>query len=259
MGWSDGDGGGSFGGGDGGSFGGGSGFGGGGSGSGFGGALLGGLLGSALGRRRGYRRGGGCGCGGCLTFVIVVIVALALISQLRTHSPSGTSSSDANTNIVSSLTTQDEPTPQTTSSDAVKQSDYYTDADGDWIHAPAELEEGLRYFAEKTEVQPFVYILPNGTTTSRNELKSMAKTYYGQLFDDENHFLLVFCDSGRGTFNCGYYEGTDARQVMDDTAVDVLARKLKANYKKVKNEETMFSEAFRATADSIVEANAGAS
>ncbi len=81
-------------------------------------------------------------------------------------------------------------------SNAVTETGYYTDADGDWIHNQSELTAGLRKFYQETGVQPYVYILPNGESTSVSDLKSRAEALYPQLFSDEGHFLLVFCDDG---------------------------------------------------------------
>ena len=78
---------------------------------------------------------------------------------------------------------------------------YFTDEDGDWIHDPAKLERGLRHFYEETGVQPYVYILPNGSVRSYQELQSIAQEKYDELFTDQAHFVLVFCDDGNGRFN----------------------------------------------------------
>ncbi|WP_282191981.1 hypothetical protein [Adlercreutzia caecimuris] len=81
---------------------------------------------------------------------------------------------------------------------------YFTDEDGDWIHNTAVLQKGLRHFYEETGVWPYVYVLPNGSVTSTSQLTTMAQELYGQLFSDDGHFLLVFCDNDVGGFNCGY-------------------------------------------------------
>ena len=79
-------------------------------------------------------------------------------------------------------------------------------------------------------MQPYVYILPNGESTSVSDLKSRAEALYPQLFSDEGHFLLVFCDDGRGGYNCGYTVGSQAKTVMDDEAVSILADYLDRYY-----------------------------
>ena len=138
-------------------------------------------------------------------------------------------------------------------SNAVTETGYYTDADGDWIHDQSELTAGLRKFYQETGVQPYVYILPNGESTSVSDLKSRAEALYPQLFSDEGHFLLVFCDDGRGGYNCGYTVGSQAKTVMDDEAVSILADYLDRYYNDSSvSEEEIFSNAFAKTADRIM-------
>ena len=138
---------------------------------------------------------------------------------------------------------------------SVDETAYYTDADGDWIHSPATLERGLRKFFEKTGVQPYVYILKNGTTNSTSALTEAAEELYDQLFSDEAHFLLVFCDDGNGSYNCGYAAGSLATQVMDSEAVGILSEQIERAYNDYSlSEEEIFSQAFSETADLIMSA-----
>lgn len=138
-------------------------------------------------------------------------------------------------------------------SSATTETDYYTDEDGDWIRSDRKLEDGLRSFYRATGVQPYVYILPNGSSTSTSELRGIAEERYDQLFSDEGHFLLVFCDDGDGSFNCGYTMGSDARAVMDTEAVDLLGDNLDRYYNdRSLSEEEIFSKAFSDTADEIM-------
>ena len=136
----------------------------------------------------------------------------------------------------------------------VSKTAYYTDEDGDWIHTASKLEKGLSHFYDKTGVQPYVYILKNGSVTSTSELETLAEKYYDQLFSDEGHFLLVFCDTGNGTFNAAYWYGTQARTVMDDEAIQVLKNQLGNSYNTADSDEGVFSDAFYNTADVIMKA-----
>lgn len=130
---------------------------------------------------------------------------------------------------------------------------YYTDADGGWVSSPSQLERGLKTFYEVTGVAPYVYILPNGRVTDVSELSSMADGLYGELFNDEAHFLLVFCDDGQGSFNCGYTVGAQAKTVMDDEAIGILSDYLDRYYQDTGvSEEEIFSRAFADTADRIM-------
>lgn len=184
--------------------------------------------------------GGGRRSGsGCLTFLLwlmIVVFAVGAISfGLNTCSAT---SADVRTPLASGAATQ---------------TAYYTDEDGDWIHSASTLEAGLKEFYEKTGVQPYVYILPNATTTSTSELTSRAQTFYDELFQDEGHFLLVFCDDGNGAYNYGYVVGSQASTVMDSEALSTFFDNLEDAYDDYSlSEEQIFSRAFSRTASTIM-------
>lgn len=134
----------------------------------------------------------------------------------------------------------------------VNQTAYYTDEDGDWIHNPARLEKGLEHFYEKTGIQPYVYILPNGSTTSQQACTDLAEELYPQLFNDAGHLLLVFCDDGSGGYNAGWYAGGAALTFMDAEAVNTLANNLASAYTYADTDEEVFSDAFAETADDLM-------
>ncbi len=155
----------------------------------------------------------------------------------------------SDTGTVAASTVEREPLPASASVETA----YYTDEDGDWIKNASDLESGLRYFYKKTGVQPYLYILPNGTTTSTSDLQSRAESLYGELFEDDAHFLLVFCDDGEGGYNCGYAVGSQAKTIMDNEAVDILSDYLDRYYNDLSlSEEEIFSNAFSKTADRIM-------
>ncbi len=197
-------------------------------------------------------RGGNAGCGGCFSVVIGLILVWVLLTvvsgALYTCSgPDYGSSSYSSTAASSTVRTKLE-------SGDVSKTAYYTDEDGDWVHSASRIESGLSHFYNKTGVQPYVYILKNGSSTSVDELNQKSAELYDQLFSDEGHFLLVFCDTGDGTFNCGYTIGTKARTVMDDEALSVLEDELNDAYNNADTDEEVFSDAFENTADIIMRA-----
>lgn len=186
------------------------------------------------------------GCaGGCLGIVAAIVIFALISALMTTFMPS--CSSDYTQQGASSVVREALP------DGSVHETAYYTDEDGDWIHDPAALEQGMRSFYTKTGVQPYVYILPNGTTTSTSQLTSLAERAYDELFDDEGHFLLVFCDDGNGSYTCGYAAGSLASQVMDSEAVGILAEQIERAYSDYSlSEEEIFSQAFSQTADLIM-------
>ena len=136
---------------------------------------------------------------------------------------------------------------------AANETSYYTDVDGDWIHNPAKLERGLRHFYEETGIQPHVYILPNGSVTSYQELQTIAKEKYNELFTDQAHFVLVFCDTGDGRFNAAYWAGSQTGSVLDNEAMQIFEAYLSQDYDDLSlSEEEIFSKAFSDTADRIM-------
>ena len=238
------------------------------SGGGFGGGgfLNGVILGSLLGGRRGGSGGGmspmggpqqpggpnnpsnrpqngGSGCGMSVASALVFVVVIVIVIAVAFGGFSCSSSS------VEASTVQREALP----AGSVQETGYYTD-DGGWISSPSTLEAGMRRFYQETGVQPYLCILPNGATTSTQELSQYAQRLYGQLFQDEGHFLLVFCDNNMGSYACGYWIGAQAESVLDSEAITILSQYLDRYYYDTSlSEEELFSETFASTADRIME------
>ncbi|WP_321971327.1 hypothetical protein [Paratractidigestivibacter sp.] len=232
---------------------------GGGFGGGMGGFPMGGFGGFNVGPSINLGGGGG-GCGGCAGTIIgfLIVAMLLMVLSGAMNSCSGYNGYDygnsSHGSYSSDYTTTTSDTVRTKLDGVVSKTAYYTDEDGDWIHSASKLENGLSHFYDKTGVQPYIYILKNGSVTSSSELETLAAKYYDQLFTDEGHFLLVFCDNGKGTFNAAYWYGTQARTVMDDEAIGVLREQLSRAYNNASSEEEIFSDAFYNTADVIMKA-----
>ena len=158
------------------------------------------------------------GCGTVFVIVAAVLLVLLLVVALG-----GGSCTGAN---VPASTVERTALP----AGSVNETGYFTDEDGDWIHDPAKLERGLRHFYEETGVQPYVYILPNGSVRSYQELQSIAQEKYDELFTDQAHFVLVFCDDGNGRFNAAYWAGAMTGSVLDDEAINIFKAYLSQNY-----------------------------
>ena len=146
--------------------------------------------------------GRGCGCGTAFAILACVLFVLLAFWAL-----SGGGCSSAG---VAASTVEREALP----AGAATETAYYTDADGGWVVNPSKLEDGMRAFYRETGVQPYLYILPNGQETSGAALTERAQELYADLFSDDAHFLLVFCDDGKGSYNCGYWMGDAARTVL---------------------------------------------
>lgn len=179
------------------------------------------------------------GCLVILIFAVALVFIISIFGGLVSCSGSGVPASTVERTALPA--------------NAAITTEYYEDTDGDWIHTPSKLEAGLREFHDETGVWPYVYILPNGETTSASELQQIAEDVYKENFTDDAHFVLVFCDNNSGGYNCGYYGGQAARSVMDDEAVQILAAYLEQNYNDYSiSEEEIFSNTFSQTANHIM-------
>ena len=174
---------------------------------------------------------------------MILCIGLVLVAVLS--AVVGAASSGGN---IQKSTYQREKLPAS----AVVETGYYTD-EGGWFSNRNELEAGMRAFYRETGVQPYLYLLPNGTTTSVSELTGMAEELYGELFQDEGHFLLVFCDDNNGNYHCGYTVGSQAKTIMDDEAIAILADYLDRYYNDYSiSEEEIFSKSFEDTGERIM-------
>lgn len=186
------------------------------------------------------RRRSGCGVT-LAAFVIVVVFVTVIFALLSFGGDSG----------VAKSTVAREPLP----SGAVTETDYYTDEPG-WISNKSALTSGMKAFYKQTGVQPYLYIAQtvDGTAyPSSQAMESRAQTLYDDLFTDEAHFLLVFCDNGNDGYTCGYSVGAQAKTVMDDEAVGILADYLDRYYfSDNMSDEEFFSTTFEKTADRIM-------
>lgn len=183
----------------------------------------------------------GVGCGLAL---IVFCVVFLLVIAFALFGAGGCS-----TNGIGASTVAREALPAS----AVNETEYFKDTDGTWINDSSELYDGMRAFYKETGVQPYLYILPNGSSTSTKELSSLAEQYYDELFTDEGHFLLVFCDDGNGSYNCGYAVGAQAKTVMDSEAIGILADYLDRYYYDYSlSEEEIFEKTFASTGERIM-------
>jgi hypothetical protein len=234
-----------------------------------GGFFTGMLLGSLMGCGRsggggqmpsggGNNNGNNGGGGGLKTVLLLLIACIVLVSALSCVASvlSGTGQTTVYSSVSTSSGTASTIERTALPAGSVDETAYYEDVDGTWIASPSTLEKGMRQFYMETGVQPYLIILPNGQTTSTAELSSYAQEQYDQLFTDEAHFLVVFCDNGRGSFNVGYTIGSEAKTVMDSEAISIFQDYLDRYYSEASTESEMFADAFSSTADRIMTTDA---
>lgn len=247
-------GGGSFGGRSGGSFGGHSGgsFGGGFGGSPFGRPGGGGFRGPVFiptgGGGFGRRNSGPGGCG-CLTLIIILLIIIIFVAMINGLSSFGSGSMESSD--ITTSTIEREALPK----GSVNETDYYTDELG-WISNETKLVRGLKYFYEKTGVQPYLYItdtVGGSHYPSESELDTFTRNLYDELFTDEAHILLVFFEYENEGYMDRYVCGTQAKTVIDTEAADILLDYLDRNYYDDDlTDEEFFSNSFSDAADRIM-------
>lgn len=149
-------------------------------------------------------------------------------------------------------TVEREPLPK----GSVNETPYYTDEAG-WIGNETAATAGLRHFYEKTGVQPHVYITDeiNGSRdASFEEVEAFTEGLYDDLFTDEAHLLLMFYEPVPDQYMTYYVTGTQAKQVIDTEAGDILLDYIDRNYYDGNlSDEEFFSNSFRDAADRIME------
>lgn len=109
---------------------------------------------------------------------------------------------------------------------SVRESSYVTDRLG-WLEENRrQAESGLKYFYDKTGVQPHIYLRNaqnQGAGDSRENMDSYSSALYGSLFSDERHLLIVVEEQENGSLlRVGLAPGRQAQSVMDPEALEIL-------------------------------------
>lgn len=185
---------------------------------------------------------------------MIIIFILFVLFSLFGSFMSGSSGNSGGSNDITKSTIEREPLDKST----VNETDYFTDEAG-WISNQTELTKGLKYFYDKTGVQPYVYITDNingssSTNLSNEEMSNFANQLYDQLFTDEAHLLLVFYEPVSSQYMDYYVTGTQAKSVIDSEAGDILLDYIdRYYYDNNLSDEEVFSKAFHDSADRIME------
>lgn len=190
----------------------------------------------------------GCSTGAVLLVIAVVAVILIISGISSVFNDNGYSSSG---DILASTVER-----EALEKGAVNETGYYEDNVG-YLSNKTLLESGLKYFYQKTGVQPYIYLTGeiNGSTEypSESDLKTFAESMYDRKFTDNAHLLLVFFDNLSGEYTFWYCIGSQATSVIDAEAGDILAQYLDRYFNDSSlSDEEFFSKAFRDTADRIM-------
>ncbi|MBO4839299.1 MAG: hypothetical protein J5493_08045 [Lachnospiraceae bacterium] len=144
---------------------------------------------------------------------------------------------------------------------SLRDTSYFTDRSG-WLEANRkQAEKGLRYFYEKTGVQPHVYVrsVMGDRTADRAEMDSYARSLYGSLFGDEAHLLILVDEQPdrEEPFLVGFAAGRLAASVMDEEALSILEAYWKIGFAAgegltAPQKAAAAGDALRRTADNIM-------
>lgn len=162
-------------------------------------------------------QGGRRGCGTLLIILLIVLVIGIVIAAISSGGSSITASTEKRTALPKG---------------SVHETAYYTDNVGE-VKSPNTLEAGMKYFYQKTGVQPYLYLVDNvngAAPPTQDEMKTYANGLYNKLFTDEAHLLLVFVDYGNNQYVDYYVTGTQAATVIDNEAGSILLDYIDRNY-----------------------------
>jgi hypothetical protein len=188
------------------------------------------------------------GCSKSLIFGVLMAIAVIAVIMITFSAFGGTTYGD---DILVSTVAR-EALPKGT----VDETEYFTDNAG-FVKNKTQLESGLKYFYNKTGVQPYVYLIDRLDTpagmTQDEALEVFAGDLYDELFTDEAHLLLVFYDNLNTVYRYRYVVGLKAKSVVDSEAGDILGQYLDRNYRNYDlSYEESLSQTFRDTADRIM-------
>ena len=95
-----------------------------------------------------------------------------------------------------------------------------------WFDDVSKTESMLKYFWEKTGVQPYIILRDyDASLTSNSEKEQWAIDYYDNHFDTENIFLFVYFaeeDTDNDVGYMAYANGYETTSVMDSEAVEIF-------------------------------------
>jgi hypothetical protein len=224
------------------SFGGRSGFGGRGGGGNFGNFSSGGSGGGFHFGGFGFGRpfGGGGGSGWIVILVIAIVLGWGVFGA-------GSGGGDGS---IAASSYQREPLPD----GIVNETEYIKD-DGKWLANQKTVRDGMRYFYEKTGVQPYLWITENldgSRDASWDEIEAAMEGLYKEEFTDEGHLIILFYEPQPGVYKTAYLAGSAAKTVIDEEASRILLDYLDKYYYDNMGEDEYFAAVFTKSADRIM-------
>ena len=142
------------------------------------------------------------------------------------------------------------------SSQCERISDWYDDRMPDrWIYNESVLLTGMKYFYEKTGVQPYLVIVDNvngNKYPTDTQFVNYLADVYDDVMPDGGHLVVGFLEGNTNDYAIACYAGKDAESVMDEEAREILLDYLDHYYTSDLDDEAYFSTVFTRTADKIM-------
>ena len=148
---------------------------------------------------------GGNSTGSTMILLVVIIILYVIFGQ-----------SSRCTGITSSTV------PRTPLKGVVAEEDNAGYYNGDEVWGSEGLVSAMNEFYHATGVMPYVYIYPENTAVTPEEMQAKADSVYAELFDDEGHFVVTFLSSDDNGYFFKYHIGEQARAVLDDEALTIF-------------------------------------
>ena len=180
-----------------------------------------------------------------ITILVVVSLFLFIGSIFASQSPVG----------ITKSTIEREKLPSSFVS-GIDLTDFYDD-EVNWIDNSVALNRGLKYFYDMTGVAPYLVITDNingehDYSYIDSNIDDYANRLYDEKFNDEAHFLVIFCEYETSEWIVGYSLGNAVHTVLDAEALTIFADYISEYYYSDMSEADFFAESFKSTADRIM-------
>lgn len=125
-----------------------------------------------------------------------------------------------------------------------------------WINNKDKLSKDLKYFYNKTGIQPYVIMKGyDSSLTSDKSKEEWAIKYYDENIKSENGFLYVYFaekDVDNDVGYMAYVNGYRTTSIMDSEAVGIFWKYIDKNWYTDMSTDDVFYKSFKSTADTIM-------
>lgn len=127
-----------------------------------------------------------------------------------------------------------------------------------WLDSLGTVEDALKYFYYKTGIQPYLYLTENingDPLPSILEVAAFTRNLHQELFgESKGHLVIVFQDGPEDdSYITWGYTDQESVKVFDNEAYTILVDYLDLTYKQGHLDSRYFADAFRNTANRIME------